>query len=161
MGKAVKMRDSKNNYVYPCPYFPVGSIYLSVVDLDPSSYFGGTWEQIQGKFLLACNSTYTAGSTGGEATHTLTASEMPSHTHTISSGGAHTHTYTGFIQNATSSSTTWLSIAHKRYDSDGTTTPPSMNSSGAHTHTPAKTGGGQAHNNMPPFLAVYMWKRIA
>ena len=62
--------------------YPVGAIYMSMNSTEPSTLFGGTWEQIEGKFLLGCDSTYTAGSTGGEATHTLVQSEMPAHTHT-------------------------------------------------------------------------------
>ena len=50
--------------------YPVGSIYMSVNSTNPGSLFGGTWEQIEGKFLLACDSTYTAGSTGGNSSHT-------------------------------------------------------------------------------------------
>jgi len=61
--------------------FPIGSIYTSTVNTDPGTFIGGTWTPIQGKFLLAQDSTYTAGSTGGEATHTLTVTEMPTHKH--------------------------------------------------------------------------------
>lgn len=71
--------------------YPVGSIYMSVNNVNPSTVFGGTWEQIKDKFLLACGDTYNNGATGGSATHTpsgtvgnhtLTAAEIPSHTHT-------------------------------------------------------------------------------
>lgn len=61
--------------------YPVGSIYMSVNSTNPSNYFGGTWEQIKDRFLLACGSTYSNGSTGGETTHTLTVNEIPSHNH--------------------------------------------------------------------------------
>ena len=62
--------------------YPVGSIYLSVNNTNPSELFGGTWERIKDKFLLASGDTYSNGSTGGSATHTLTTNEMPSHKHT-------------------------------------------------------------------------------
>lgn len=62
--------------------YPVGSIYMSVNNVNPSTIFGGTWEQIKDKFLLACGDTYNNGATGGEATHTLNASEIPTHNHT-------------------------------------------------------------------------------
>ena len=159
--KAIKMKDKDNNAVYPCPYFPVGSIYMSVNQVNPTEFFGGTWEQIKDTFLLACGSTYSAGATGGSATHTLTTNEMPSHTHSISSSGAHTHTFTGWLQTNTNAGTTYQSISHKKISGDGTATPPSMNSSGGHTHSPANAGGGGAHNNMPPYIAVYVWKRTA
>lgn len=61
--------------------YPVGAVYISFADTDPSELFGGTWEPIEGRFLLAASSDYEVGSTGGEATHKLTVAEMPSHTH--------------------------------------------------------------------------------
>lgn len=61
--------------------YPVGSIYMSVNSTSPASLFGGTWERIKDRFLLAAGDTYSAGSTGGEAQHTLTVDEMPSHYH--------------------------------------------------------------------------------
>ena len=57
--------------------YPVGSIYMSANATSPASFLGGSWERIQGRFLLAASSSYTAGSTGGEATHTLTEAELP------------------------------------------------------------------------------------
>lgn len=59
--------------------YPVGAIYISTVSTSPASLFGGTWEQIRGRFLLAADDTYTAGSSGGEAAHALTVNEMPPH----------------------------------------------------------------------------------
>ena len=67
--------------------YPVGSIYMSVNNTNPSTLFGGTWSQIKDRFLLACGDTYSNGSTGGEATHTLTVNEMPAnYIKTTSSG---------------------------------------------------------------------------
>ena len=113
--------------------YPVGSIYMSVSSTDPGTLFGGTWERIQDVFLLAAGSAYAAGSTGGEASHKLTVSEMPSHSHsfdTYSGGGA-----MGKVCGSEELNT-------KR------------------TVTTKATGGGGAHNNMPPYLAVYVWKRV-
>lgn len=141
--------------------YPVGSIYMSVATTSPSVLFGGTWVQIKDRFLLACGDTYQNTVTGGEATHVLTTSEMPSHTHSIGSSGEHIHTayfkehriptanYSGTYDYARKSSAS--------YDSSGQIT----NSTGAHTHEPTATGGNVAHNNMPPYLAVYVWKRTA
>lgn len=144
--------------------YPVGSIYISVLSTNPADLFGfGTWEQIQDTFLLAAGSTYAAGSTGGEATHTLLASEMPSHNHTatVSSNGAHTHTI-GTDKDAyyTSSGQCWSvhnASSGAAYMNGATS------SSGSHTHTVTigTTGDGNAHNNMPPYWAVYMWVRSA
>lgn len=121
--------------------YPVGSIYMSVNSTSPASLFGGTWEQIEDKFLLAAGTTYSAGDTGGEATHTLTVNEIPSHYHKASNYKA----ISG-----------WEGDSPGYFLSDGrqgssTTTGPNTGS----------TGGGQPHNNMPPYLAVYIWKRTA
>ena len=117
--------------------YPVGSIYLSVNSTNPSTLFGGTWERIQDVFLLAAGSQYAAGSTGGEAEHTLTVSEMPSHSHVVSF-------YAGHVSSGTS-----------MYGLVGTARAGSANKDSENS------GGGQPHNNMPPYLVVYMWKRTA
>ena len=122
--------------------YPVGSIYMSVNSVDPSTLFGGTWEQIEDKFLLASGTNYASGTTGGEATHTLTTNEIPSHSHREANS---TVVYNDSSSNrfATSGSGTRISLA----------TNLNINTN--------STGGGQAHNNMPPYLAVNIWKRTA
>ena len=118
--------------------YPVGSIYMSLSSTDPKTLFGGTWERLKDRFLLAAGDSYSAGATGGEATHTLTKDEMPSHNHYAAINGG-TDSYG---QNRT----TIGSFANKAQGySDSSTI--------------FATGGGNAHNNMPPYLAVYMWKR--
>lgn len=92
MSKSIQLQENGEN-VYPCPYFPVGSIYLSVVDTNPSTYFGGTWEKISGGFLWGCNTsidnnlktsggvgTFTDGG-GNTGSTTLTVDQIPSHYH--------------------------------------------------------------------------------
>ena len=152
--------------------YPVGSIYLSVNSASPDTLFGGTWEQIQGRFLLGVSSSYPTGSTGGEATHTLTSGELPSHRHTIpslsgsaASNGAHTHNVSGGAGSGGSSA--GLESYASGYSSFRTIYDAAQ-SAGAHTHTVTTTasntgytGSGSAHNNMPPYLAVYIWKRTA
>ena len=131
--------------------YPVGAIYMSVSSTSPANLFGGTWEQIQNRFLLAAGSSYTAGDTGGEATHTLTANEMPSHTHALRAN-------TSWGESETLG-------AWKQYVSSGILM--DVGSSGATITTSyyydvaQPVGGGKAHNNMPPYLAVYVWKRTA
>lgn len=70
--------------------YPVGSIYMSTNSVNPSTLFGGTWTAITGRFLLGADSTYKAGSTGGESAHVLNITETPPHIHYID-GGAHNH----------------------------------------------------------------------
>lgn len=122
--------------------YPIGSIYMSVNSTNPANLFGGTWEQIKDRFLLACGSTYNAGATGGEATHTLTINEMPSHRHQLTANGDGPSLYPDWGK------TSGWGVPSKHLDGNGGIV------------SSALTGGGQAHNNMPPYLAVYMWKRI-
>ena len=134
--------------------YPIGSIYISINSTSPSELFGGTWEQINNCFLLAQGNRFTAGSTGGEERHTLSVAEMPEHNH-------------------------WVRILARGYDGWGNdgysdyeyttgswSNPPVYG--GSHDHTAhvvmgrtEEDGGSQSHNNMPPYLTVYMWKRVA
>lgn len=215
--------------------YPVGSIYCSYGNTSPATLFGfGQWTKIEGRFLLGANSTYSLGSTGGEATVALTVAQLPAHNHsassasagshkhtiTVNSSGAHTHsassasagahTHTRGMMNITGcvgaigeedsayetgafyrtstlvkghgggsdylvnfdASRTWSGAT----SSNGAHTHSiTVNSGGAHTHTASSasagahthsitvsnTGRGQAHNNLPPYLAVNMWRRTA
>lgn len=112
---------------------PIGSIYMSLESTDPALLFGGTWEQIQGRFLLATSDEYEVGSIGGEATHKLTVAEMPSHSHSFS--------YSHPLQSASGGSNMWAprDITYTNTNVSGSDLP---------------------HNNMPPYLAVYMWQRV-
>lgn len=121
--------------------YPVGSIYISTNDINPSTLFTGTWEKIENRFLLASGSSYQLGSTGGEATHKLTINELPSHTHNASAGQ-----FISTSPNVTPGTLmSFDSGQYKRY---------SMNST-------SSTGGNKAHNNMPPYLVVSIYKRIS
>lgn len=115
--------------------YPVGSIYMSVNGTDPGTLFGGTWERLEDRFLLGAGSNYTAGTTGGEAQHTLTVNEMPSHRHEILASTQGTAFGSAYINPSNGS----------RNSTDQT----------------ELNGGGQPHNNMPPYIVVYMWKRTA
>ena len=147
MSKAIVFRNHQNEKIYPCPYMPIGSIYISVNSTNPSTYFGGTWVQIKDKFLLCCGNTYSAGSTGGEASHKLTVNEMPSHGHDLVYGSK-TST-SGLVVSYVGSGYSSLSLNDW-----------SWVASGVRQNIYARNeGGDQAHNNMPPYLAVYVWKR--
>lgn len=126
--------------------YPVGSIYLSVNDTNPSTLFGGTWEQIsKGRTLVGVDTEDTdfneAENIGGEKTHTLTTNEMPSHTHKLYSEYSGPDTAPAWL--ATYAGTTGSSES-KRY-----------------ANAITSTGGSQAHNNMPPYFTCYIWCRIA
>ena len=124
--------------------FPVGAIYISLTSTNPSKYFNGTWEQLKGKFLVGVDTSdvdfNTSGKTGGEKEHTLTISEMPKHSHSIviSSGGS--KTTSGFDYTYSSST--------KVYSMDD-------------DDMIKMSGESQPHNNLPPYIAVFMWKRIS
>ena len=147
MSKGIVFRNHQNEKIYPCPYMPIGSIYLSVNNINPSTYFGGKWEQIKDRFLLCCGNTYSAGSTGGEATHKLTINEMPCHGHDLVYGSKDSNS--GLVVSYVGSGYNSLSLDNW-----------SWVASGVRQNIYARNeGGDQAHNNMPPYLAVYVWKR--
>lgn len=115
--------------------WPVGSIYQSEIETSPASLFGGTWERLKDRFLLAAGDIYKAGVTGGEAEHTLTIEEMPEHRHSTTN----VHSYTSSGSYGVNSGK--YTDVFDRYTS--------------------YAGGSQPHNNMPPYIAVYAWRRIA
>lgn len=131
-----------NNTTLDCIY-PVGAIYISVDHTNPSALFGGEWEQISNRFLIAAG-TKTAGSTGGNETITLTQAQLPSHRHTIgSSFQAKTTGISGGFQN-------YYPIADTNVDQSVT----------PYDSYTEYSGGGGTINILPPYLSVYMWKRI-
>lgn len=145
--------------------YPVGAIFLSISGENPGSLFGGTWVRIEDTFLLASGSSYSAGSTGGEAVHTLTEDEMPSHRHTPASYntvGSEEGYNRYFSTNLQTASTSVARTEITKTTGGGryamTASVSGDISECAYT---SNTGGGTAHNNMPPYLAVYVWKRTA
>ena len=147
--------------------YPVGSIYMSVNNVSPAIFLGGTWEQIQDTFLLSAGSKHSAGSTGGEETHTLSVAESPAHTHTrgtmnitgsfygdmtsrdvgVTATGA--FTFGGGYGNFNTGNNYYLITGFK------------FDASRSWTGATSSVGSNQPHNNMPPYLTVYMWKRIS
>jgi hypothetical protein len=125
--------------------YPVGSIFLSVVSTNPATLLGvGTWAALAaGRMLVGINGADpdfdTVEETGGAKTHTLTVPEIPGHTHVVTSQTATTGTATSY--------------EHGTLDTSST--------ENEATEVTGSTGGGGAHNNMPPYLVVYMWKRTA
>ncbi len=115
--------------------YPVGAVYISFTATNPSTLFGGTWERIQDRFLLS--SIGQSGQVGGEREHTLTINEMPKHNHGM------------YHRNAGVNGGTWQTLRTLRYNSDDVSATGQMQ------------GGGKPHNNMPPYVTVYMWRRTA
>ena len=146
----IKYGNTQSN----CP-FPVGGVYISIASTNPSSIWAGTtWEQFaKGRTLVGLDTSdsnfNTAGQTAGEKTHTLTTNEIPAHGH----GMAHTHSYTG---PNTGSWKVGTSKAHTWCTSAGGKT-----SGRASKSTTDNAGGGAAHNNLQPYIVVYMWKRVS
>jgi microcystin-dependent protein len=152
--------------------YPVGSIYMSTVATNPGTLFGfGTWVAYgAGRMPISVDGTYTAGSTGGSATTTLSTTNLPSHTHTFSATTGspstslnHQH-YVGsndstagyggdagnreFVQNYNAGNgpatyTNFADLSHT-HDVSGTT---------------GGTGSGTAVTTISPYIAVYMWNR--
>ena len=133
--------------------YPVGSIYMNVNSTNPGTLFGGTWEQIQGRFLLGMSSSYPAGSQGGEAEHTLSTDEMPAHSHNFS--------YQETNGNKSFSDNTVQKNGTAYPERLGVNMALGADWSSAGYLTLDNVGGNQAHNNMPPYLSVYIWKRTA
>lgn len=140
--------------------YPVGSIYMSVNSTEPSTLFGGTWERLKGRFLIGAGTNedintnveygdlghgdpnFAGGETGGQYYHQLTIDEMPEHTHNVKS-------------TSVDGSGDWTFKDHQ-----SNTKVESLNWQWGGTSI-SNTGGGNKHSNMPPYLAVYMWKRTA
>ena len=145
--------------------YPVGSIYMSLEDYcAPAAVIpGSNWERIEGRFLIGTGApennddgtspgsyNYPAESTGGEAEHVLMDGELPNisgeftvrgvngtHSAVLSSGGI-------FNVAAETSGTSTLTI----------------DKTGSIDRVKMSFGNNEPHNNMPPYLAVYMWKRV-
>ena len=141
--------------------YPVGSIYLSVSGTDPQTLFGGTWARLEDVFLLAAGAKHPAGSTGGEEAHTITEGEMPSHGNHLMQG----RMYEEMAENASNDSSYRSNTSYlpkTAFVSTGNINRGWKDWNGGEMY-PAGTlkGGGNPHNNMPPYLATYTWHRIA
>lgn len=124
--------------------YPIGSIYISTNATSPATLFGGNWDEIHGAFLFANSALHKAGEIGGEEEHVLKEKEIPIHYHDEYVGndggdGSVPEGYYGFTSIASTSKNTYWAKGSKT----------------------SEAGGGQAHNNMPPYLSVYMWQRVS
>ena len=136
--------------------YPVGSIYISTSSANPSTIYGGTWERYgQGKTLVGLNESETEFSTvnkiGGEKTHTLTVNEMPSHNHDFrySTDNAVTFYNAGVGKDGTYTGDNYLGFSN------------SVSLFASYAVVLSNTGSSQPHNNLQPYITVYMWKRVS
>lgn len=121
--------------------YPVGAIYQSMSTTSPASLFGGSWNPINGVFLLSNSDSYTNDDAGGSETVTLEIKHMPRHTHNVSwsyrNGNVINQTYNGFVLSESIGEKTGPYISVK------------------------ETGNSLPHNNMPPYLVCSMWRRVS
>ena len=138
----------------------VGSIYMSVNSTSPASFLGETWEQLKDRFLLGAGDIYMAGAKGGEANVALLQDNIPQMA-TSQSGASRSTARVCTTQSTDHQSDTTMNIIQGAEMGTGSADWrwSSIQWNDQHTHTVG--GKGTAHNNMPPYLAVYMWKRTA
>ena len=141
--------------------YPVGAVYISVNSTSPASLFGGEWTQINGRFLIGTGApelnddgtspgsyNFAAGSKGGEAEHTLTKLEMPTHYH---------NAYYLGLGGSSTTPAYYATLNKDSYTYNYENTTPNTET----VATTTREGSGVAHNNMPPYIAVYIWKRVS
>lgn len=145
MAKAVQLKDKAGNKVYAAPYFPIGSIYLTVGSYNPSTYFGGKWEKISGGYLWGCNSSIDNNLMDSSVGHTksfdtaLTIEQMPKHSHNaVSTSGI----------DDTSVKLYPFNMITQQY-------------SKVDINVVRPAGGGKGHSHDIPHIGVWVWKRIA
>ncbi len=134
--------------------YPIGCYFeTSDTNFDPNESLIGTWTRdTDGRVLVSESNSLTIGSTGGESTHTLTANEMPSHTHSLYPTGK------GWVNSDANTGRINLNhVPSGKYVGIISTT--GMN--GWVFKGIDKTGGGEAHNNMPPYIVIARWHRTA
>ena len=131
---------------------PVGSFFASTENVDPATLYGGTWERIKGAFIWGIDDGETAGVTGGEKTHTLTEAELPAIDGRIATAVVGSHKANGVT-------------GHAYGTNFGSVTKPIVGAEGKAGDDQYgygyKFGGGQPHNNMPPYYGAYVWRRTA
>lgn len=121
--------------------YPVGAVYTSNSGTSPATLFGGTWTQLKEKFIFAAGTTYKASATGGATTVTLATDQIPSHTHS--------YPVCWMGEGSTLVTTVYVTYRDSGYSNNLT------------AWNVSHTGGGKAHNNMPPYQVFYVWYRTA
>ena len=169
----------------PLDAYPVGAYYISSVATSPAVLFGGTWEQVKDRMILAVGDTYkTVGTTGGSATTKLVVNNIPSHNHTCSTNGWHSHGASTGSAGWHNHTLYWTDNGHNTgtsygyidgegapksnyYYSTGTegagnhTHGVSIDGNGNHDHSIGYTGSGTAFTTISPYITAYVWRRTA
>lgn len=153
----VQLKDKNGNKVYPSPYWPIGSIYISVTNTNPGTIFGGTWVAFAtGQCLVGVDTSQTEFNTvlktGGNK-------NMQSHTHTTVNAGSHGHTVS-LAKGAGSNANYFLVSGIGNVDASTFWTGGYTSTNGDHGHTINSSGTGNAQN-LQPYITVYMWRRTA
>ena len=176
---ARKLKDASGNYIAPatrasCVYmsdnttleervlsmYPIGSVYQSFEDTSPASMFGGEWEKLENTFLYG-SGTKTVGDTGGEETHQLTVGEIAEHDHPFT-GQYHKSTRILMTSNLTSYAQNTSAVKVQNCESaDGSASWTWSCLTWTDAGTVGLNGSGSAHNNMPPYTVINIWKRVA
>jgi hypothetical protein len=144
MAKAVQLKDKNGNKVFAAPWMPIGSIFLTVSNDNPSKYFGGTWEKISGGFLWGCNTSVDNNLMDSSVGHTksfdttLTINQIPSHNHNIVVDKAGYDVGLALYG---------VNLVQK-------------NSKYVDMNLARPTGGGKGHSHDIPHIGVWVWKRI-
>lgn len=145
MARAVQLKDKNGNKVFAAPWMPIGSIFLTVSNDNPSKYFGGTWEKISGGFLWGCNSAIDNNLMSSGVGHTksfdttLTVDQIPSHNHNI---------VVDKPGNDAGLALYGANLVQK-------------NSKYVDMNMARPTGGSKGHSHDIPHIGVWVWKRIA
>ena len=170
----------------PLDAYPVGAYYISSNPTSPATLFGGTWERVQDRMILAAGSTYVAGGLGGSATKTIEVENMPSHNHSCDTQGGHTHApgsmnITGQFRSVDMGS---YEPASGAFYSGGSPNPQGAGGgdkgyditvylnavlawtgetawNGWHSHNIGNNGDGTPMDIMPPYIVAYVWRRTA
>lgn len=146
--------------------YPVGAIYISTSSTDPATLFGGTWTKLEDRFLIGASSTYAGGATGGATTVTLTRANLPKVSITTSSNGKKTINLDGvrdFLYKQGGYNNKW-GIDYGHHEMYNTKSWGSAEETASnHSHSFDLNGNvtQTSVNKMPPYLAVFMWKRTA
>lgn len=146
MAKAVQLMDKNNNKCYPAPWWPIGSVYISINNTNPSNYFGGTWQALpQDYYLITAPITQTNIGKGGSwytNETALTIDQIPPHNHNMQKRYAKQVDWNMGYPDAIHYSGDW-------YNTYGVV-------------STGTVGGGKGHNHkyQPPYYQVYAWKRI-